>query len=158
MSMTRRGLLGAALAAFAAPAIVRADALMRIVPPRPPTLWGDGIHDDTEALNYWLNRGGFVLSGGVYFISDTLRIRRDGFTIHDTRLIAGPALLEKMDAGGYMIHLDGCHGGSICHTSFDTSSHRPLNVGHSGVVFGIAAPNDGHGNFRDPVRDASWAN
>lgn len=48
---TRRGFLGALLAAAAAPAIVRADSLMKIVAPRQGLiLWGDGIHDDAAAL------------------------------------------------------------------------------------------------------------
>jgi hypothetical protein len=68
---TRRGFLGAMLAAAAAPAIVRAASLMPIwVPPAPKILtlaeahamdvermilWGDGIHDDTEALQAIIN-------------------------------------------------------------------------------------------------------
>lgn len=47
--MQRRGFLLASLAAFAAPAIVHADSLMRLAVPR-LVLWGDGVHDDTQAL------------------------------------------------------------------------------------------------------------
>ena len=52
--MQRRSFLGALIAAAAAPAIVRADSLMPLYVPRPPKLWGDGIHDDTAALQ-WLD-------------------------------------------------------------------------------------------------------
>ena len=48
--MNRRGFIGSILALCAAPAIVRADSLMRIIPPRALILWGDGIHDDTLAF------------------------------------------------------------------------------------------------------------
>lgn len=52
MNLSRRGFLGAMLAAAAAPAIVKSDSLMRVVVPRPVllTLWGDGVRDDSQAL------------------------------------------------------------------------------------------------------------
>ncbi len=55
MSMTRRGFLKAMLVAAAAPAIVRAESLMpiyvpKIIVPGDTILWGDGVHDDTMAL------------------------------------------------------------------------------------------------------------
>lgn len=49
--MNRRGFLGAILASAVAPAIVRADALMRIVP--------------REASVVSIERGGFVMLGDV---------------------------------------------------------------------------------------------
>jgi hypothetical protein len=76
MNMTRRGFLGAMLAACAAPAIVRADNIMKVfVPPeRGIILWGDGIHDDTGALEAFSAGESFegVLRNGNYLISRTI--------------------------------------------------------------------------------------
>lgn len=53
--MNRRGFLGSILALGAAPAIVRADSLMRIVPRETTVLWGKGIasmvREDQAAFN-----------------------------------------------------------------------------------------------------------
>ncbi len=93
MRPTRRGFLGALLAASAAPAIVKAESLMKIwVPPR-LTLWGDGLHDDTAALQALLDGnpvramfngvaevtpgGVVVLSRGVFKTSAPLVVRGD---------------------------------------------------------------------------------
>ena len=84
MTIQRRGFLAAMFAAAAAPAIVRADSLMRVFVPKTGivTLWGDGIHDDASALQYWLDGGrvysptgvlqSSVLSGASLLISKTL--------------------------------------------------------------------------------------
>jgi hypothetical protein len=68
MNLSRRGFLGAMLAAAAAPAIVKSDSLMRIVVPRPVllTLWGDGVHDDAQAIQALVN-GQSVMFGGHEF-------------------------------------------------------------------------------------------
>ena len=60
--MNRRSFLQAILASGCAPAIVKADSLMKIFVPRnePIILYGDGIHDDTKALQTWFD-GGRVL-------------------------------------------------------------------------------------------------
>lgn len=84
--MDRRGFLGAMLALGAAPAIVRADSLMRIVVPREAALilWGDGIHDDTVALQTFVDGGRVVrpdglalagvLSAGSFLVSSTINM------------------------------------------------------------------------------------
>jgi hypothetical protein len=68
MNLSRRGFLGAILAAAAAPAIVKSDSLMRIVVPRPVllTLWGDGVRDDAQALQALID-GQSVVFGGREF-------------------------------------------------------------------------------------------
>lgn len=68
MSLSRRGFLGAMLAAAAAPAIVKNENLMRIVAPRSLllTLWGDGVHDDTQGIQALVN-GQTVVFGGREF-------------------------------------------------------------------------------------------
>lgn len=43
----------------------------------PPRLIGDGIADDTVALQAWLDNGGGVLPGGVYRVTDTIEIKRN---------------------------------------------------------------------------------
>ncbi len=63
---TRRGFLGAMLAAAMAPAIVKSTNLMQIVVPRWTdymTLWGDGEHDDSAVIQSML-AGGTVMFGG----------------------------------------------------------------------------------------------
>ena len=68
MNLSRRGFLGAMLAAAAAPAFVKSESLMRIVVPRPVllTLWGDGMRDDAQALQALIN-GQSVMFGGREF-------------------------------------------------------------------------------------------
>lgn len=51
--MQRRTFLGALAGLIAAPAVVKAAGIMPVSVERIPRLWGDGIHDDTEALQ-WL--------------------------------------------------------------------------------------------------------
>ncbi len=86
MTISRRGFLGALLAASVAPAIVRADNLMKLAVPRRLVLWGDGEHDDTDAAQALIDRSrdvyspagvllpAGVLAGGVITISRTLKL------------------------------------------------------------------------------------
>lgn len=64
-NLSRRGFLGAMLAAAAAPAIVKSDSLMRIVVPKPLllTLWGDGLHDDAQAIQALINGKSVMFEG-----------------------------------------------------------------------------------------------
>lgn len=64
-NLSRRGFLGAMLAAAAAPAIVKSDSLMRIVVPKPLllTLWGDGLHDDAQAIQALINGKSVTFEG-----------------------------------------------------------------------------------------------
>jgi len=99
MTTTRRGFLGAMLAACAAPAIVKASSLMPIYVPKiiaPPylTLWGDGVHDDTLALQAMIDGkevvrhdgasfsrnpdGAIFLASGTYAVSSAIRLTGDG--------------------------------------------------------------------------------
>lgn len=114
---TRRGFLGAMLAAATAPAFVKAGALMPIYVPQAPkvlTLWGDGIHDDTAALQAAIMGGSVVYAdgrpiergfvrGGTYRTSATL--------VYDGRVVGGidsasvhssasPVVLVKPDGRG----------------------------------------------------------
>jgi len=91
---TRRGFLGAMLAAAMAPAVVKSSSLMKIATPKPLllTLYGDGVHDDTSALQTLL-AGGMVLSksglilgkdagvlcipSGVFSVTETLKFSRN---------------------------------------------------------------------------------
>lgn len=101
-NMQRRGFLGAMLAAAVAPAAVRAGVLMpvkkvwvpsqEIAAPTGPIIWGDGIHDDTAALQAFVDgrpvmhpdgrAAGGSLFGGTYrltqtiFVADRLAFRR----------------------------------------------------------------------------------
>jgi len=68
MTISRRGFLGAILAAAAAPAIVKSDSLMRIMVPRPVllTLWGDGVHDDAQALQALISGQSVAFQGRAF--------------------------------------------------------------------------------------------
>lgn len=102
MNLHRRSLLTAALAALAAPAIVRADSLMRLPPRRLPVLWGDGLHDDTAALQLLIDnaRGQYVeFPPGTYAISSPLRfhhahVNGNRALVRPRPDFAGHALLE----------------------------------------------------------------
>lgn len=95
--MERRKLLGAMLAAFAAPAIVRAESLMAL-PPQRLVLWGDGVHDDTKALQALLDgkrvlrpdgsaMPGPVIGAGSYVLSDTIYVPPGVFRITGSSFI-----------------------------------------------------------------------
>lgn len=89
---SRRGFLGSILALAAAPSIVRADSLMPLFVERQLTLWGDGVHDDTDALQSLFDGrsvksmnpavlaavldGRVFLSRGIYVVRRTLHIRQ----------------------------------------------------------------------------------
>ena len=89
------------LAAGAAPAIVKADNIMRIfVPKRDIILYGDGVRDDSEALQAFFDgkpvlspdgtRVVDTLEGDTFFVSKTIDISRSQYrtfrncTIHFT--------------------------------------------------------------------------
>lgn len=97
MQTGRRGFLGAMLALAAAPAIVRADSLMRIVPTEQLILWGDGIRDDTVALQALIDGkpvrrrdgstfsrspdGAIFLGGGLFAISSPIVLTGSGHVV-----------------------------------------------------------------------------
>lgn len=78
---TRRGFLGAILAAAAAPAIVRTESLMKIwVPPAPKILtwadFADGERDATSFIQGLINAGGrVIIPAGSYAISASLQLK-----------------------------------------------------------------------------------
>ena len=128
MNMTRRGFLGAMLAACTAPAIVRADNIMRVfVPPeRGIILWGDGFHDDTESLEAFFEGRKVVSPTGVqfegvlrrgdYLITRTITPKVASVsrkTMRDSRITLRPALQQP----SYM-HFQGCENVSIYGNTF----------------------------------------
>ena len=77
MKIERRGFLGAMLAVAMAPAIIRAESLMKIAPPKIMaafTLYGDGLHDDTVAINALLAGNLVQTAAGVLLRPDAGRI------------------------------------------------------------------------------------
>jgi Pectate lyase superfamily protein len=86
--LNRRGFLGGLFSAIAAPAIVKAENLMPIFVPKliVPSLelFGDGITDDTTALNH-------LLAGGSVMYKDSFLKAQDG-TIY---LPTGSYLVES---------------------------------------------------------------
>jgi hypothetical protein len=61
---TRRGFLGAVLALAAAPAIVKASSLMPIYVPK-LVLWGDGVTDDSAALQAFIGGSPIIYNGSI---------------------------------------------------------------------------------------------
>lgn len=65
--MKRRGFLAALIAVISATLLPRWQR-------RAPKLWGDGIHDDTAALQWRVDHGPPVV-GGQYLIAGTIHFR-----------------------------------------------------------------------------------
>lgn len=124
MSISRRGFMGALLAAAVAPAIVRASSLMpihvpKIILPSYMTLWGDGLHDDQPALQA-LIAGGLVvdkagkliepregtlyLPAGTYAISNAITLKKNELrvTVVGSHIKALPGFPKEAP----LIHLD----------------------------------------------------
>ena len=107
----RRGFLRAMLAAGMAPAIAKAGVLMpvRSLYVQPLVLWGDGVQDDTLALQTFLD-GGLVLkpdgaaflgtmATGTFNLSSVIELRGDA-----QRSIVGAALRwDKNKPGGILV-------------------------------------------------------
>lgn len=118
INTSRRSFLRGILALSAAPAIVKADSLMKIVVPMPEflTLYGDGIHDDTRAFQQYLDMKPVFYKGeilrlepfyvgglpsrwinfppGKFLTTDTIRIQSNPintvFRGNDSHFIRGP--------------------------------------------------------------------
>lgn len=103
--LKRRGLLLGLGALFAAPAIAKAANLMPVSVPS-LKLWGDGIHDDTEALQDFVDRriptGLVRLPSGVFKISHTFRLFGSDF-----RLVGNGATIKAAPgfSGGAAVEL-----------------------------------------------------
>ena len=88
MSITRRSFIGALIASAAAPAIIRAESLMPIYVPQ-LVLYGDGIHDDHDALQGLMDgRRVQDKSGSVYADKDT-----GLFRVYGGRFLIGGTLI-----------------------------------------------------------------
>ncbi len=75
---TRRGFLGSILAACAAPAIVRADSLMRILPAETLVLSGDALIPASDAL--WV---GAIREWSAWDIRTDLKLTRFDVMVRD---------------------------------------------------------------------------
>jgi hypothetical protein len=97
--MNRRGFLAAILAAASAPAIVQADSLMRIfVPPQEIViLWGDGAHDDTAALQRWMNGGRVFTPEGM--LRSSSQLTSQSFLISSTVIVSNMTEFPKIIEG-----------------------------------------------------------
>lgn len=118
MELTRRGFLGAMLAAAAAPAIVKASNLMpiyvpKIITPIAITLWGDGVHNDQQAIAALVSGGlvadslGRIISQqngaihlpvGTYALGGTVKLTKDSipFIVNGSRFEGMPELSEPL--------------------------------------------------------------
>ena len=110
MNLSRRGFLGAVLAAAAAPAIVKSENLMRIVVPRPAllTLWGDGVHDDAQALQALIGGQSVAFQGrafgprpdgSIYLPAGTFAMGAAAVIGSGTRLMGNGAQLKALHKG-----------------------------------------------------------
>lgn len=76
--MLRRSFVAGLAALIAAPAVVKAADLMQL--PRRPVLWGDGLHDDTAALQWVLDNapdGRVRIPPGTYKTTAGLVVRKN---------------------------------------------------------------------------------
>ena len=132
MEMTRRGFMAAMFAAAAAPAIVRSESLMRIVTLRPLdapilTLFGDGITDDTAALQAIVSgapvmfggrrlcfdkNGQAVLTAGHFLISNTIHVPKNKSLLMDGCTVTGK------HTSGPLFDLTGGSGSVITNSHF----------------------------------------
>lgn len=89
---------------FCAPAIVAASSIMPVkaILDVPPRLWGDGVHDDTAALQWILDRPGAYIVNGVYRVTAPLIVRHDYTTIDGVRFKLG----DHNVAGGMVVRQD----------------------------------------------------
>lgn len=101
--MNRRSFLRGLFAA--APAIVAAPSLMKISSAIfTPKLWGDGIHDDTVALQQLIDAavpsGKVLIPAGEYLISRAIKFTGTGYQVDalGSNIIAAPTLAEPMVA------------------------------------------------------------
>ena len=122
MNLARRGFLAGSGGLLMAPAIVKAEALMRIAP---PLYWGDGLHDDTAALQAMLDRAGqagratFTMPPGRIYVEGALRVPQA------VREIAG----NRFGAGDRTVFLNRGSGVAL---RFSEGDHA---VAHDFVVF-----------------------
>lgn|SRR3990167_8894628 len=133
MNMTRRGFLGAMLAACAAPAIIRADNIMRVfVPPeRGIILWGDGLRDDTGALEAFFEGRKVVspvgvpfngvLMNGNYLISRTISPKGEVISkaIYNSRITMHNKTPQK-----YYMHFDAVKNSRVDGSYFSGMSYE----------------------------------
>ena len=132
MNITRRGFLGAMLVAATAPAFVKADSLMRLAVPRGMAqtasglvIWGDGVHDDTAALQAYMYGEpvawasdplspftGF-LRGGTFRITSSLLLSSG------SRLGGGHIDAREIKKGSALYLPDNCEGALLENISLD---------------------------------------
>jgi polygalacturonase len=119
--LNRRSFCGTALlalAALAAPALAFAK-------PKPPRLWADGKHDDTEALQWLIDeahrKGGGVVQvpAGTLLLSKTIRIRAG------VELRGEPFVKLKVDPGAGMqtvFYAEGNERSRVAVSGFDLTA------------------------------------
>jgi hypothetical protein len=125
--MNRRNFLAAAGAALAGLALGGREALatIRPVPARPLALYGDGLHDDTEAINAWAAGKPVQYADGTpvdkhiihdqyLLVSDSIRFVTPGYhAMYNCRIQAssdfkGSALIYTDSEDKIFLKFDGC--------------------------------------------------
>lgn len=131
--MRRRFLILAAPAIVAAPSLMKISPLINALAAPLLTLYGDGVHNDTEALNAFL-RGEKVfnkLLGGVVGGDSHLTLHHSGpFLIDDTikigtrpTFIAGCSFRMSRDfpSGSPLLHFGEGSAATVTHCNFQTA-------------------------------------
>jgi hypothetical protein len=131
--MDRRGFLSSILALGMAPAIVRAESIMRIVVPQRVILWGDGIHDDTAALQAFFDGGlvvtpegiavGNHLRGGLYVVTSTIITNKA-----EDRMLTNSHLIGRLDDFSPMFRLDEFASPPIGGIAITTRDYTNANI------------------------------
>jgi hypothetical protein len=141
LTPTRRGFLTSILALSAAPAVIKADSLMEIVVPKwdLPLLYGDGLNDDTVAMQLFLaghpvlNKGRVIRLGledkliqlpeGDFHLSSPILISiRDGATVKGAGNYGTKFIAAESFRGNHLLHVKMDPQGDSTWTNFTFES------------------------------------
>lgn len=120
---TRRGFLAAILAGAVAPAIVKAGSIMQIKAAPSLYLWGDGVHDDTEAMQALFDGLSVRTPSGILVGKGVISLPPGEFLISNTIEIS--AANPHINGGGHSkIRAKNARTGSILNVSYEQAALR----------------------------------
>jgi hypothetical protein len=115
--MNRRGFLKAIGIAAAVPFVIS-------WPESRPRLYGDGVHDDAEAIQYMLDNGGGVLPAGTFILNSPIILGGSGILIGSG---VGETILKRgrwMPDGAPLVNIEDDRA-SVSRVIMDLSDPRP---------------------------------
>lgn len=103
--MRRRSFLKGILATSAL-VYIQPETMLKLTP---PVLVGDGVTDDTLAIQAMLDKGYCYLPSGTYRITDTLRIEKSGTVIRGSTFKYGKGVEPCFHAKGHVSDVSICN-------------------------------------------------